>query len=139
MGLKDLFGLTKPEPTPIGDLILMISKRAERLDPKQQADTFVSLGGVEKALPTQTTELFSVAEGQAKRISYPSWPTRLGRSERPLFNLTFAQWALVAISTPTPIRRVRVRFENHGWAFLRMRLPPMATRIMAWETSMRFS
>jgi len=25
----------------------------------------------------------------------------------------------------------RVRFENHGWAFLRMRFPPIATRIMA--------
>lgn len=34
---------------------------------------------------------------------------------------------------------LRVRLENHGWAFRRRRLPPMATRIMAWETSIRFS
>jgi DNA invertase Pin-like site-specific DNA recombinase len=34
---------------------------------------------------------------------------------------------------------LRVRFEIHGCAFLRMRLPPMATKIMACETSMRFS
>ena len=27
--------------------------------------------------------------------------------------------------------RLRVRFEIQGWAFLRMRMPPMATRIMA--------
>lgn len=26
---------------------------------------------------------------------------------------------------------LRVCFENQGWAFLRIRLPPMATRIMA--------
>jgi hypothetical protein len=30
-------------------------------------------------------------------------------------------------------------FEIHGWTFLRSRLPPIATRIMAFETSMRFS
>ena len=35
--------------------------------------------------------------------------------------------------------RLRVRFENYGWAFLRMRLSPMATRIMACETPVRFS
>ena len=34
---------------------------------------------------------------------------------------------------------VRIRFEIHGCAFLRRRLLPMATRIMACETSMRFS
>jgi hypothetical protein len=34
---------------------------------------------------------------------------------------------------------VRVCFEIHGWTFLRSRLPPIATRIMAFETSMRFS
>ena len=34
---------------------------------------------------------------------------------------------------------LRVRFESHGCAFLRMRLPPMATRIIVCETSMRFS
>ena len=30
-------------------------------------------------------------------------------------------------------------FGNHGWVVRRRRLPPMATRIMAWETSMRAS
>ncbi len=34
---------------------------------------------------------------------------------------------------------LRVCFGIHGWAFLRTRLPPMATRIMACETSIRFS
>jgi hypothetical protein len=34
---------------------------------------------------------------------------------------------------------LRVRLENHEWAFLRSRRPPMATRIMACETSMRCS
>ncbi|MGF7008924.1 TIR domain-containing protein, partial [Aminobacter sp. BE322] len=41
---------------------------------------------------------------------------------------------------PPIIRRhciVRVRLESQGWAFRRRRLPPMATRIMAWETSIR--
>ena len=37
------------------------------------------------------------------------------------------------------LHSLRVRFENQGWAFLRMRFPPMATRIMAWETSIRCS
>jgi hypothetical protein len=37
------------------------------------------------------------------------------------------------------VRALRVRLENHGCAFRRRRLPPMATRIMAWETSMRRS
>ena len=34
---------------------------------------------------------------------------------------------------------LRVRLESHGWAFRRSRLPPMATRMMASETSMRAS
>jgi hypothetical protein len=34
---------------------------------------------------------------------------------------------------------LRVCFEIHGWTFLRSILPPIATRIMAFETSMRFS
>src|SRR5579864_960216 len=34
---------------------------------------------------------------------------------------------------------LRVRLETHGWAFRRSRLPPMATRMMASETSMRAS
>jgi hypothetical protein len=38
-----------------------------------------------------------------------------------------------------PRPRLRARFENHWCAFRRMRFPPMATRIMACETSMRFS
>ena len=39
----------------------------------------------------------------------------------------------------TYLEDLRVCFEIQGWAFLRMRFPPMATRIIAWETSMRFS
>ena len=35
--------------------------------------------------------------------------------------------------------RVRACLGNQGWVFLRMRFPPMATRIMALETSMRRS
>jgi hypothetical protein len=34
---------------------------------------------------------------------------------------------------------VRVRLKNHGWVFRRSRFPPMATRIMASETSIRVS
>ena len=34
---------------------------------------------------------------------------------------------------------LRVRLETHGWVVRRSRLPPSATRIMAWETSMRAS
>jgi len=37
------------------------------------------------------------------------------------------------------VQALRVRLEIHGWAFLRSRLLPMATKIMAFETSMRFS
>ena len=34
---------------------------------------------------------------------------------------------------------LRVRLETHGWVFLRSKFPPMATRIMASETSRRAS
>ena len=34
---------------------------------------------------------------------------------------------------------LRVRLENQGWAFLRSMTPPMATMIMACDTSMRCS
>ena len=34
---------------------------------------------------------------------------------------------------------LRACLGNQGWVFLRMRFPPMATRIMALETSMRRS
>ena len=34
---------------------------------------------------------------------------------------------------------IRACLGNQGWVFLRMRFPPMATRIMALETSMRRS
>ena len=34
---------------------------------------------------------------------------------------------------------LRVRFGIHGWAFRLSKMPPMATRIMAWETSIRCS
>lgn len=38
-----------------------------------------------------------------------------------------------------PDAGLRARLEIHGWAFRRSRLPPIATRIMAFETSMRAS
>ena len=37
------------------------------------------------------------------------------------------------------LQALRVRLENHGWVVLRGRLPPIATRIMASETSIRAS
>jgi hypothetical protein len=70
MGLMDLFGLSKPEPKsepmPIGELIQMITKRAERLDPRQQAETFVSLGGVEKALLNPDNRIIFGRRGTGK-------------------------------------------------------------------------
>ena len=36
-------------------------------------------------------------------------------------------------------RALRVRLESHGWVVLRSRLPPIATRIIASETSRRAS
>ena len=46
-------------------------------------------------------------------------------------------WVLWMIGEVLPL--LRVRLEIHGWVVRRSRLPPMATRIMAWETSMRAS
>ena len=37
------------------------------------------------------------------------------------------------------VTRIRVRLENQAWVVRRRRLPPMATRIMACDTSMRSS
>ena len=45
-------------------------------------------------------------------------------------------WQSAAVATRALLR---VRFEIHGWALRLSRLPPMATRIMAWETSIRRS
>ena len=44
----------------------MITKRAERLDPKQQADTFVSLGGVERALLNPDNRIIFGRRGTGK-------------------------------------------------------------------------
>ena len=44
-------------------------------------------------------------------------------------------WGAAVLTLRPPSQRytygLRVRFEIQGWAFLRMRMPPMATRIMA--------
>ena len=54
----------------------------------------------------------------------------LGEMEDAMKTLTMVLAGVVA---------VRVRLGNHGWAFRRSIMPPMATRIMACETSMRCS
>ncbi len=68
MGLFDLWGPSKPQPEPvlIGELIQMITKRAERLDPHQQAATFVSLGGVEKTLLNPDNRIIFGRRGTGK-------------------------------------------------------------------------
>jgi len=51
MGLLQRLGLRRASPPPnINSLLQMISRRAERLDAHQQAETFVSLGGIEHTL-----------------------------------------------------------------------------------------
>jgi hypothetical protein len=51
MGFLQRLGLGRASPPPkINSLLQMISRRAERLDPHQQAETFVSLGGIEHTL-----------------------------------------------------------------------------------------
>jgi len=44
-----------------------------------------------------------------------------------------------AFAAARPIMSLRVRYENHGCAFRLRRFPPMASKIMARETSIRFS
>ena len=64
MRFPNLFGTNKTPP--IGELIQMITKRAERLDPRQQADTFVSLGGVERALLNPDNQIIFGRRGTGK-------------------------------------------------------------------------
>src|SRR5262245_26716942 len=76
--LGKLFGLRREQP-PINTLLQQISKRAERLDPKQQAETFVSIGGIEATLlnpdhrvifgrrGTGKTHVMSFVAGRAKQ------------------------------------------------------------------------
>jgi hypothetical protein len=80
MGLLKMLGLAKEPPPRITNLLQQVSKRAERLDPHQQAGTFVSIGGVESTLLNidnrvifgrrgtgKTHLLFYVAEAAKKR------------------------------------------------------------------------
>jgi predicted NACHT family NTPase len=80
MGLLKMLGLAREPPPRVTDLLQQVSKRAERLDPHQQAGTFVSIGGVESALLNidnrvifgrrgtgKTHLLFYVAEAAKKR------------------------------------------------------------------------
>jgi hypothetical protein len=60
-------GLGKPEvPPTINALLAMISRRAERLDPQQQAQTFVSLGGIEQTLLNSDNRVLFGRRGTGK-------------------------------------------------------------------------
>lgn len=51
MSILNFLGLGEEEPPPsINAVFQQITRRAERLDPQQQAQTFVSLGGIENTL-----------------------------------------------------------------------------------------
>ena len=45
-----MLGFREPEDIKVNDLLQKLTKRAERMDPAQQAETFVALGGMEHSL-----------------------------------------------------------------------------------------
>jgi len=63
--LLSLLGLGKAPPS-INTSLQMISKRAERLDPKEQAATFVSLGALEHALLNPDNRIIFGRRGTGK-------------------------------------------------------------------------
>lgn len=66
MGLLKMLGITKSQPPKINTLLQMISKRAERLDPLQQAKTFVSLGGIEQIVLNPENRIIFGRRGTGK-------------------------------------------------------------------------
>jgi hypothetical protein len=96
MGLLKIFGLENSPPPHINNLLQMVSRRAERLDPKPQAETFVSTGGLENMLlnldhrvifgrrGTGKTHLMSFVAEKARannqialQLDLRTWKTRL--------------------------------------------------------------
>jgi hypothetical protein len=67
MGLLQRLGLGRASPPPkINTLLQMISRRAERLDAHQQAETFVSLGGIEHTLLNHDNRVIFGRRGTGK-------------------------------------------------------------------------
>jgi hypothetical protein len=67
MGLLQRLGLGRASPPPnINTLLQMISRRAERLDAHQQAETFVSLGGIEHTLLNRDNRIIFGRRGTGK-------------------------------------------------------------------------
>jgi hypothetical protein len=67
MGLLQRLGLGRASPPPnINTLLQMISRRAERLDAHQQAETFVSLGGIEHTLLNRDNRIIFGRHGTGK-------------------------------------------------------------------------
>jgi hypothetical protein len=48
--MRGMLGFAKVDDIQINDLLQKLTRRAERMDPAQQADTFVALGGMEHSL-----------------------------------------------------------------------------------------
>ena len=66
MRLKDIFERKPPAVPNVKELLQKLSKRAERLDSKQQADTFVSLGGIERILLNSDNRIIFGRRGTGK-------------------------------------------------------------------------
>ena len=66
MGNLKLLGLGKTAPPNINTSLQKISRRAERLDPHQQAETFVSLGGIEHTLLNADNRIIFGRRGTGK-------------------------------------------------------------------------
>src|SRR5712671_8240307 len=66
MRLLQRLGLGRAPPPPINTLLQMISRRAERLDAHQQAETFVSLGGIEHTLLNHDNRVIFGRRGTGK-------------------------------------------------------------------------
>ena len=66
MSLLQMFLPAKTSTANVNDLLQRITKRAERLDPKQQAATFVALGGMEHALLSADNRVIFGRRGTGK-------------------------------------------------------------------------
>lgn len=65
---KDLFGIfnAKPDPKPINSVLQRLTKRAERLNPEQQSQAFVSIGGIDEALRNPDNRIIFGRRGTGK-------------------------------------------------------------------------
>ena len=94
------------------------------------------LGIFTTVMPALATEPY---EGEVQKVNQAEGKITLKHGPIKKFDMEGGMTMIYRVANPSMLQGLRVRFEIHGCAFLRTRFPPMATRIIACETSMRCS